>query len=160
MEGRPKIEEYERFVNERLRTDLKLVLERKDCVNGEIADFMQLKTTIQHLSERQGAHDGEEKGPLKTMVDLGCNFYAKARVHNFSHIFVSIGLGFYLEMELSEAAAYADKRVESLRAEVEKLSEQASQINARIKMVLGALDELQFGRGSQSEEEPTRSRLL
>lgn len=157
MEGRSKIEEYERFVNERLRTDLKRVLERRDAVNGEIAEFVQLKATIQHLRERQQGGSSEQKQrPLKTMVDLGCNFYAKGRVHDFSHIYVSIGLGFHLEMELKEAVTYAEKRVESLSTEVEKLTEQASKINARIKMVLGALDELQFGQGLQQDEERSR----
>lgn len=150
-----KVVEYERFLNERLRTDLRYVLERKDGINDDIAEFLQLKSTIQHLmtipnvsqeAQKQATPaSAQQKGvPLKTMVDIGCNFYAKARVRDCSHIVVSIGLGFYLEMELREAVDYVDKRVERLTVEVDKLSEQASQINGRIKMVLRALDELQF----------------
>lgn len=155
-----KVVEYERFLNERLRTDLRYVLERKDGINDDIAEFLQLKSTIQHLMTIPTVSQ-EAKQPvtpastqrksvaLKTMVDIGCNFYAKARVCDCSRIIVSIGLGFYLEMELREAVDYVDKRVERLTAEADKLSEQASQINARIKMVLGALDELQFKPSAQ-----------
>lgn len=156
-----KVVEYERFLNERLRTDLRYVLERKDRNSDEIAEFLQLKATIQHLMTipkvKQEAHwqqvtpaSAQQKSvPLKTMVDLGCNFYAKARVRDYSRIIVSIGLGFYLEMELREAVEYVDKRVERLTVEADKLSEEASQINARIKVVLGALDELQFKPSAQ-----------
>ena len=154
-----KVVEYERFLNERLRTDLRYVLQKKDDVNADIAELLQLKATIKHLMTRQQAlHEPpptstQRNQPLKTMVDLGCNFYAKARVHDCSRIVVSIGLGFYLEMELNEAVGHVDRRVESLTADVEKLSEQASQINARIKIVLGALDELQFRPHRQHEKE-------
>ena len=143
-----KVEEYERFLNERLRTDVKRVLERKDGVNGDIAELLQLKATIQHLMTSTSAQKSE---PLKTMVDLGCNFYAKARVNDCSHIIVSIGMGFFLEMKLGEAMEYVDKKVVDLSAEADKLSEQASQINARIKIVLGALDELQFSSSSAEQ---------
>lgn len=145
-----KIFEYEQFLNERLRTDLRCVLDRKDAINGDIAEFIQLKATIQQLM----AHNSTQSNtPLKTMVDLGCNFYAKARVRDCSQIIMSIGLGFYLEMQLMEAMEYVDKKVASLSSEVDRLTEQASQINARIKMVLGALDELQFSQFQQKISE-------
>merc|ERR1712050_579914 len=43
---------------------------------------------------------------LKTMVELGCQFYAKAFVPDTSRIFVDVGLGFHLEMPLEEAAEF------------------------------------------------------
>ena len=151
-----KIIEYERFLNERLRTDLRSVLERKDAVYSDIAEYTQLKATIQHLINKKGSPQKSE--PLKTMIDLGCNFYAKARVQDYSRIIVAIGLGFYLEMQLDEAMTFIDKKVAILTKDAERLSEQASQINARIKMVLGALHELQFTTTSSSEQSaPHRS---
>lgn len=143
-----KIEEYESFLNERLRADLKTVLEQRDAINGELAEFLQLKATIAHLMERSDSSKYEAEY-LKTMVDLGCNFYAKARVQDWSRITVSIGLGFYLEMKLDEALNYIEKKTVRLTETADNLSDQASQINARIKMVLGALDELQFHQRSE-----------
>ena len=150
-----KIVEYERFLNEHLRTDLRIVLERKDAIYSDIAEYTQLKATIQHLVNKQGSPQKNE--PLKTMVDLGCNFYAKARVQDYSRIVVSVGLGFYLEMKLDEAMTFINKKVDSLTKDAEQLSEQASEINARIKMVLGALHELQFRPNSASEQSPHRT---
>ena len=144
-----KLVDYERFLNERLRTDLRSVLERKDAIYSDIAEYTQLKATIRHLINKQGSPQKDE--PLKTMIDLGCNFYAKARVQDYSRITVAIGLGFYLEMQLDEAMAFIDKKVASLTREAKQYSEQASQINARIKMVLGALHELQFRQDSPDE---------
>ena len=147
-----KVVEYERFLNERLRADLRSVLERRDAVYNDKAEYTQLKATIQHLINEQSSP--QKKESLKTMVDLGCNFYAKARVQDYSRIIVAIGLGFYLEMQLDEAVTFIDKKVAVLTKEAEQLSEQASQINARIKMVLGALHELQFRPDSGSEQVP------
>ena len=147
-----KVVEYERFLNERLRADLRSVLEKRDAVYNDKAEYTQLKATIQHLINEQGSP--QKKEPLKTMVDLGCNFYAKARVQDYSRIIVAIGLGFYLEMQLDEAVTFTDKKIAILTEEAEQLSEQASQINARIKMVLGALHELQFGPDSGPEQAP------
>ena len=41
--------------------------------------------------------------PLKARVDLGCNFYAQAKVPDPTKIFLAIGLGFHLEFTLDEA---------------------------------------------------------
>ena len=41
--------------------------------------------------------------PLKTKVDLGCNFYCQARVPDPSMVMVAVGLGFFLELTLEEA---------------------------------------------------------
>ena len=147
-----KVVEYERFLNEHLRADLRSVLERRDAIYSDKAEYTQLKATVQHLINEQGCP--QKKEPLKTMVDLGCNFYTKARVQDYSRIIVAIGLGFYLEMQLDEAVVFIDKKVAVLTKEAEQLSEQASQINARIKMVLGALHELQFRPDSAPEQAP------
>ena len=136
-----KISRYEQFVNERLRTDLQLVLKLREEVYTDVTDYGQLKTIVDLL-----INEGFRKQdrPLKTMVDLGCNYYASAKVVDCSTIFVSIGLGFHLEMKLEEASAFVEDKVSQLMNKAEKLSEQAAQINGRIKMVMGTLRLLQF----------------
>ena len=88
------------------------------------------------------------------MVDLGCNYYAQAKVEDFSRIFVSVGLGFHLEMTLAEASDFVGKKVTHLTAEADRLSEQAAQINGRIKVVMETLRELQFS----AQEAPSNPR--
>ena len=133
-----RILHYEEFLNERLRSDLEKVLSQRDEVCGEIAEYNQLKTTVELLISQGPAK------PLKTMVDLGCNFYAHAKVEDPSMIFVSIGLGFHLEMKLDEAISFIDSKVSRLTDRSSQLSEQAALINGRIKLVMETLRELQF----------------
>lgn len=133
-----KILHYEEFLNERLRCDLMKVLSQRDEVCGEIAEYNQLKTTVELLIAQGTAK------PIKTMVDLGCNFYAHAKVEVSSRIFVSIGLGFHLEMNLEEAIDFIDSKVDRLMEKSKQLSNQAALINGRIKLVMETLRELQF----------------
>ncbi len=140
-----KITRYEHFLNEQLRSDLHKVLELRDQVHSDIAEYNQLKTT---LKIGNGAGDGS---PLKTMVDLGCNFYAQAKVEDCTRIFISIGLGFHLEMTLKEASTFIEEKVTQLTDRADKLAQEAAQINGRIKMMMEALRELQFSSSSQPE---------
>ena len=48
--------------------------------------------------------------PLKTRVDLGCNFYCQAVVKNHGEIFIDIGLGCFVQFTLDEAVRFIDKR--------------------------------------------------
>ncbi len=144
-----KIQKYEEFVNERLRADLQRVLEMRDAVYGDLSEYLQLRNVIEKLRSH-----GPAQGELKTMVDLGANFYAQARVADSSRIFVAVGFGFFVEFTHQEALDFIEKKVEHLTSKSQQLTEQASQINARIKVVLEALRDLQFSSGPQ--EEPPR----
>ncbi len=133
-----KVLQYEEFLNERLRSDMEKVLSQREELCGEIAEYNQLKSTVELLMSQGPAK------PLKTMVDLGCNFYARAKVEDPSRIFVSIGLGFHLEMKFDEAIDFIDSKVSKLTERSNQLSEQAALINGRIKLVMETLRELQF----------------
>lgn len=135
-----KVESYEAFLNERLKTDLKKVMDLRDSVNSEIAEYMQLRNVIERIKESNSA-----KGDtLRTMVDLGANFFCQARVSNPDRIFVCLGYGFYVELTLDEALSFIDKRVVLLSSRVEELTKDVSEISARIRIVVEGLRELQF----------------
>ncbi|RNA40169.1 hypothetical protein BpHYR1_013804 [Brachionus plicatilis] len=135
-----KILEFEKFVNEKLRTDLKLVLDEQDAVYSEMAEYLQVKDTIEKLT---AANPSGQIKKFQTKVDLGCNFYANAMVDDPSKIFISIGFGFYLQMKLDEALKFIDKKVKILNQNAEELSQKASEIKANIKFVLEGLKEMQ-----------------
>merc|ERR1719239_2006591 len=61
-----------------------------------------------------------EGEPLKTKVDLGCNFYCEARVDDPSRIMISVGMGFFLEMTLTEALAFVSKKDAALSKQAEQ----------------------------------------
>jgi len=132
-----KVLQYEKFVDEVLREDLKKVLDQRDVVHGDIAEYLQLKNTIQMIQE---TNDGKA---MKTKVDLGCNFYCQAKVEDTSMIYVQVGLGFFVELTLSEAIQFIDKKTERLSAVSDELSRDAAAIKARIKFVLEGLREIQ-----------------
>ena len=86
-------------------------------------------------------------------MDLGCNFYCQARIHDRSKILISVGLGFFLEMTLDEALTYLDKKDKELDKAAEALTQECAKLKVNIKLVLGGLRELQ----NINPEEPRKS---
>ena len=70
-----KVHRYETFLNERLRGDLRKCLEQRDKIYEEQAEFLALRNSIQAIKTAELV-PGE---PLKTKVDLGCNFYCQVQ---------------------------------------------------------------------------------
>ncbi|KAF4072570.1 hypothetical protein AMELA_G00264450 [Ameiurus melas] len=138
--GKPNINEkvlqYESFINEVLKRDLQRVLEQRDGVYEKISQYLQLKNTIKRIQET-----GSKE--LKTDVDLGCNFYVQAHVPDTSKIFVAVGYGFFLELTLSEALTFIEKKTTQLTEYSEVLTKDAAKIKAHIRVVLEGLKELQ-----------------
>ena len=147
-----KVQVYEKFLNEKLRSDLKRAMEEQEKIYSEIAEYLQIKDTAQKLQTTRT--DGKK---LNTKVDLGCNFYANAVVEDCSKIFVAVGYGFFLEMKLDECIRFVDKKVKQLDILVKELDEKVAEIKANIKFVLEGLKEIQnleFG------EKPQRSLFI
>ncbi|XP_067270441.1 protein UXT [Pseudorasbora parva] len=130
-----KVLQYETFISEVL-TYSKKVLEQRDAVYEKIAQYLQLKNTIQSIQET----DSKE---LKTDVDLGCNFYVQAHVPDASKIYVAVGYGFFVELTHAEALKFIEKKTNQLTEYTEVLTKDAAKIKANIRMVLEGLRELQ-----------------
>lgn len=146
-----KVLDYEKFLNEKLREDLRLILEKRDKIYEQIAEYLQLKTTIEKIKENN------ETGDLKTKVDLGCNFYVQANIPDPSRIYVFIGFGFFLEMTHDEALKYIKKRTQFLTEHTDRLTSDAAKVKSNIRLVLEGLRELQNIR---YEPEEKRRELL
>ncbi len=81
---REKVLKYEKFLNERLQPDLRSVLEQREALVAEAAEFAALKQAVGVITSPEA---GIKKGqPLKSQVDLGCNFYAQAVVDDPSKV--------------------------------------------------------------------------
>ncbi|ELU18251.1 hypothetical protein CAPTEDRAFT_1365 [Capitella teleta] len=145
-----KVLQYEKFLNEILRRDLQKVLEERDKIYSEIAEYLQLKNVIQKLKEEDPGRKG-----LKSQVDLGCNFYVQAKVPDASKIFVAIGFGFFLEMNFDEALKFIEKKELHLNGISDKLSADALKVKMHIKVVLEGLRELQR-IDAEPDKEPFR----
>ncbi|CAG5120426.1 unnamed protein product [Candidula unifasciata] len=138
MESDTKVLEYETFLNERLREDLRKILEDRDELYEEVSEYFQLKSTIQKIQE-----DITPTSELKTKVDLGCNFYVQANVPNPSRINIAIGYGFFLEMSLPEALKFIDMKTQQLQDRTAQLTKDACKVKGHIRLVLEGLRELQ-----------------
>mmetsp|Transcript_51535 Transcript_51535/g.129299 ORF Transcript_51535/g.129299 Transcript_51535/m.129299 type:complete len:136 (-) Transcript_51535:1104-1511(-) len=116
-----KIAEFERFIEERLKPDLVAVEEKRAGVAGQIDDYSELARNISLLDETG-------KTSFRTLVDLGCQFYANARVPDASRVFVNVGLGFHVELTHEEALNFCSKKIESLNRRKDYLAENALSI--------------------------------
>jgi prefoldin subunit 5 len=137
--------QLETFVNEKLRNDLKLTLEGQEKLCSQIAEYLQVKETIEKVmhARRCRVTSDTPKFNLNTRVDLGCNFYSNAVVHDPSTIFVELGYGLFLEMTFDEALKFVDKKVELLNESVDEFTRKSCDIKAQIKFVLEGIRELQ-----------------
>lgn len=134
-----KVTKYEAFLNEKLRPDLKACLEDRDNIYAEIAEYASLKKSIEALKSA----DLPQGQALKTKVDLGQNFYVKARVKNPQKVCVDIGFGMFLEMNQTEALEYIEKKSKFLNDKADNLTKESVKIKASIKLVLHGLREIQ-----------------
>jgi len=132
-----KITRYENFLNETLKKDLFSVMEARDRVYEEQAEYLKLKTVIEKISASPSVKDG-----LKAKVDLGCNFYAQALVDDPSMIFLDVGLGFHVQLTLPEALTTIDVKTKHLNEKAERLTESANKIKAQIRIVMEGIREL------------------
>ncbi|KAG8199415.1 hypothetical protein JTE90_000283 [Oedothorax gibbosus] len=147
-----KITEYETYLNEVLREDLKHVLAQREVLCQEVLELEQLKTVIERLQEAE-----LNKQTIKTRVDLGCNFYVHANVNDTKYIFVKTGLDIFVQFTSEEATKFIDKKVDFLKKKIEKTLKASSEINAHIQIVLQGLRELQ--NLSYTTETPRREVL-
>ena len=132
-----KVKKYETFLNDQLRPDLKSVLEDRDKIYEDISEYSALRNSIEAIQS------ADVPKPLKIKTDLGCNFYVRANVQNPENIFLDVGLGFFLELSLSEALVFIEKKVKLLEQKSDQLTEQSLTIKANIKLILHGLREIQ-----------------
>lgn len=126
------------------------MLDRRDAIYSDLAEYLQLKTIVEKLKGQQD----DQKMEVKTLVDLGCNFYAHARVSDPSHICVAIGYGFFVDFTLNEALGFIDQKTTQLMEQAQRLTDEASKISARVKLVMEALRELQLGSNPLPQQPP------
>jgi hypothetical protein len=57
-------------------------------------------------------------------------------------VYIDVGLGFHAQMTLDEAGLFGEAREARLTEQVEELSGQAAELKAKIKIAVGAIDEV------------------
>eukprot|EP01103_Thecamoeba_quadrilineata_P007275 TRINITY_DN1709_c0_g1_i2.p1 TRINITY_DN1709_c0_g1~~TRINITY_DN1709_c0_g1_i2.p1 ORF type:complete len:149 (-),score=26.17 TRINITY_DN1709_c0_g1_i2:139-585(-) len=130
-----KIAQYEKLIDEKLKVELKNTLDQRDKLFDQISKYVALRNNINLIQQNN-------LKSLDSMVNLGSEFYAKAEVPDTSKIFVNIGLGFHVELNLSEAIGVIEAREKLLTDMATDLTNKAAQIKGHIKLVCLAINEL------------------
>ena len=125
-------EEYAKFLRNVLQPNLDAARRQERQVQQEIRDYEELSGNL-----RAGIPD-------QLSVDLGhgriqCN----ATVESNEYVFVNVGMGFHVELEVEEAAQFCEQRVRFLRSQVlPKRMKDADTIRQHIReseMILDAI---------------------
>ncbi|KAG9295995.1 hypothetical protein G9A89_011847 [Geosiphon pyriformis] len=130
-----KVKQYEGFLNDTLKPDLKKMMDLRDVIYDQISEYLKLKTQIQLIIDN-------ELTEMKTMVDLGTNFYVQAKVPDTSFLYINVGFGFHVQLTSSEAVEFIDRKEKLLQRKADQYSKEVAKIKANIKMVLEALTEI------------------
>ncbi|RUS31686.1 hypothetical protein BC938DRAFT_477316 [Jimgerdemannia flammicorona] len=167
-----KLAKYDKFVNDKLKVDLQKTLEARDKLYDTISEYLKLKSQIEVIQENNLKE-------MKTMVDLGSNFYVQAKMYvigldntygyvkiiafqlsfhplgshcrpDTTYIYVNVGFGFHVQMTLEEAKNFVGKKEAQLQKRADKHTEEAAKIRANIKLVLEAMSEILQLEGKQA----------
>ncbi|GAQ77684.1 prefoldin alpha subunit [Klebsormidium nitens] len=134
QERRKKVAEYEAFVEQRLVVDLEKASNEREKLLQQIQDYTSLADSVRLLQT--------DTHQLHTMVNLGSDILAQARVPDATRIFVDIGLGFHAELTWDEAIAFCQKKEIELNRKLDDDNRRIAGIKSNINLVLEGIREL------------------
>ena len=135
---RQKILQYETFLNDVLKEDLKKIQLKLDEIQSELSDYIQLKNYIDTILKNK-----LDEEAMKSQVDIGCNIFMQANIEDPGHIVVSVGLGYYVDLPLDKALNLVNNKIKYINNEVDIFRKKSAVTKSHIKMVLLGLMELQ-----------------
>ncbi|XP_057661512.1 uncharacterized protein LOC130897038 [Diorhabda carinulata] len=133
-----KINEYELFVEEKLKSDLKdieTILEDKSSKYKEWEEVQNVVKVIRNFKDKNR--------DMNVKVDIGKGLLAQGEITDFERSYINIGLGYMLEMDCDEADKYSTIRMNLLRKEISHFRKLAIDVKVHIKLTLLAINELQ-----------------
>ncbi|XP_068619261.1 protein UXT homolog [Battus philenor] len=139
-----RIAEYEGFINNVLKEDLRQLEIQLQNINSEISDLIQQKHSLKVLTDEKLHPNG-----FKSQVNLGCEFYMEAAVTDTSKLLMDIGLNHFLEFTVSEANKYIDARIKAYEIKAEEIRNKSVQTKAHIKLMLFGVGELKNTKDSK-----------
>ncbi|CAO3664096.1 unnamed protein product [Umbelopsis ramanniana] len=129
------LNKYDQFVNEKLKPNLKATLDARDSLYDLTSEYLKLKLQIETIQNN-------DLMEMKTMVDLGSNFYVQAKIPDTKFVYINVGFGFHVQMTLKEALEFIEKKTQQLQNRADKYTEEAAKIRANIKLVMRAIQEV------------------
>ncbi|KAJ5075520.1 protein uxt [Anaeramoeba ignava] len=130
-----KIQEFESFINEKLKPDLQKILDLRDSIYTKISNYLILKNNLEILEEINSTE-------LTTLMDFGANIFVQTKVHDTSKLFVDIGANVFLEFTRKGAINFIEKQEKILNEQADELTEKAAKIKANIQTISQGIYEL------------------
>lgn len=138
QEVQEKVKEYESFVENKLKNDLKEIETILKSKAEKHRDWEEVKETTKVIRSFK-----EKNRDMRLKVDVGQGIMVQGEVTDFEQNYIDIGLGYLLEMDCDEADRYADIRLKLLQKEITHYRKLAVNIKVHIKLTLLAMSELQ-----------------
>lgn len=135
-----RVAKFETFINDVLKNSLNQIFVALEAVNEEIMDLERLQNTIDKMTLLAGELPPGK--PLKTRVNVGCDFYMQANV-DVRTFLVCVGLGYYVEFTKNEALEYIQKRTKKLKEHAEELRDKGARVRAQITLALHCMEQVQ-----------------
>lgn len=146
MESQEQIEKWKTFAKEKLIPDLEAQRKVVDQLEKDIENYSNLSRWASGVVAASSASSPSPKasGSKEVLVDLGLGYYSPAEICNLrdTKILVTVGLGFQLEMNLAEAAMFADQKVIALRKEHEIAVRTLAGISSTLATIVYGISQL------------------
>mmetsp|Transcript_35408 Transcript_35408/g.53242 ORF Transcript_35408/g.53242 Transcript_35408/m.53242 type:complete len:182 (-) Transcript_35408:185-730(-) len=130
-----KVTEYEAYIEEVLKRDLKASLDEFRKEQEVMEQILELRRSIDLFLR-------EKVTEFESMVDVGCQMYVKAFVPDTEKLFLDVGMGFHLEMTLMEAREFLEHKEAFVNSQLEARKKETAKIKATIHEALMRLDML------------------
>ena len=119
---------HEEFVCVELKPRLAELLKIRSEISDEIDEYNKLLEIVQALKHKKNAE-------YYTRSDIGLGYEVEAVVHDPSLLYVHVGMGFHVEMELESIPAFAAQRQDLLRARLGVVQEDCDKVANHIQEV-------------------------
>jgi prefoldin subunit 5 len=147
-ELRRQIIEYGSFISRKLQPQLQTAVEAREETEAEISEYAQLQNKIRQIEativDTEHSAIGSSPIAIDAVVDIAhATVFCNTTIPNPRNIFVNVGFGFHVEMQLQEASQFIDKRIRYLEKGVLKHRLKAAATVAKdVENALELLEEL------------------
>lgn len=94
------------------------IIEFKQSLDLKFNNWMSL---LNQLKLRIDSIQNLQNNNFEFLTNIGCNIYAYTKFENPEFVMVSIGYGFYLEMNLNEAIKYCEEKLDKITKEIQNI---------------------------------------
>lgn len=138
-----QFEEYTSFVETRLRPELQQAVKARKEVEQEIQEYEELQNQLKPLQHDDGWNNLVKQQHHSLNLGYGLVSCRVEIDEEPRMIYVMVGMGFHVEMNVDEALAFIANRIEFLQQHILSFRlEQENKIELHVKACLMILDQL------------------